>query len=1138
MIAYTFVKGSGSLHAYNFSAATARQPYAAPWSADLRAAETKGNTPVVEVQAARFGELLFIRSQNVPEIRRGIMYTQYLHPVPETAGATPGHAAEALAAQADRLLFYPDFLTTEAFLRLDDDLHVQQKLLPETYFVPQPLPDAAPPPCDDALLDALLAQLWKNCDARLRGETLPPFCVQVCAPEQAQDTLPLGLLFLAKTVMPHLPLSVRAILSVTVGAGWQLVNRYPGTACCIAQMHATDRQAAYEVPTGRFVTTLSTAELELGHALRTGQNLQYYRHMESILGVSSPCADYTFAVQLTALCRNLTMERLEADRLLICIRLWQELDGRLEHTYPALADRSLRRRLLAPVERDVVRHWLTLNATALNQQPIPKVVLAWMADRAQTLPRNPEPDLPSADGYARCLTLPLPVEGGAPLPVEALLANPDIPAADANPAVLAQALQRYLSELLKIRAIPAEVLQGCRRWLLKLDDAAAAALRTGAVMEHLNRRSREQCGLAEIVGLSEAFGLDSRNMTSMLRVRLNELLYRGQTVDAEVNSLFQSVQTMGGNAEPDGGTGTDTPQTVLLSTLDGWFADVSVTQDANWMLYLRLCKRLNHWNPAAAETVMAHLQAFHTAPPLTGDWLKTLLTLLRQLPDQTRAAELIWTYGGALPADAKGDPDTESKTALQEICKAFPSLSTRRAEGGLWLAYQNQQLMSRLDGLINQIQSRGLPLLQSISTDWAKQPEAAIAGWDALPGRLGVERLQRLALDAYQSIPRVQEGLLEATQARLALLDRSDWLTETLRPHIVKDAWNDAATLWQAAAQRQEMASLEALLEANKARMGNPPADSQAKALYPAMQGYRQAGAALLALLNREPDSIAQAWRTLGLLRQTGHAAEVAQRLRERSVRWTQPAAVPSGVTEGREAAEYGGLGGLQPAIATERLPQAPEIQRPESTFPEGADMPNTETVERFAPYGGGGATTASRGTVESMAPEWVVRFEEDALPDNVVTYPSCPLLQCMDTTPEPFRFWAVCLLYAEDDPACVAWARALPLVEPALAAVRLNRLKPWSPKGQPALRTLWYCLRLWDNAALGNNASQQNPAEAPPLLYLVEQCPRLTAAVRRTRAQRKHLPGFAGGDGTPDLAAARALLGSSAADWLFTQTY
>lgn len=159
MIAYTFVKGSGSLHAYNFSAATARQPYAAPWSADLRAAETQGNTPVVEVQAARFGELLFIRSQNVPEIGRGIMYTQYLHPVPEAAEALPGNTAGALASQADRLLFYPGFLTTEAFLSLDDDLRVQQKLLPEVRFEPPALPDAPPPPCDDRLLEALLAHL-------------------------------------------------------------------------------------------------------------------------------------------------------------------------------------------------------------------------------------------------------------------------------------------------------------------------------------------------------------------------------------------------------------------------------------------------------------------------------------------------------------------------------------------------------------------------------------------------------------------------------------------------------------------------------------------------------------------------------------------------------------------------------------------------------------------------------------------------------------------------------------------------------------------------------------------------------------------------------------------------------------------
>ena len=57
------------------------------------------------------------------------------------AEAGPGDAAQVLASQADRLLFYPDFLTTEAFLRLDDDLHVQQKILPETHFTPPPLPE-------------------------------------------------------------------------------------------------------------------------------------------------------------------------------------------------------------------------------------------------------------------------------------------------------------------------------------------------------------------------------------------------------------------------------------------------------------------------------------------------------------------------------------------------------------------------------------------------------------------------------------------------------------------------------------------------------------------------------------------------------------------------------------------------------------------------------------------------------------------------------------------------------------------------------------------------------------------------------------------------------------------------------------
>lgn len=1133
MIAYTYVKGSGLLHAYNFSAATARQPYAAPWSADLREAETQGNTPVVEVQASRFGELLFIRSQNVPDFKRGIMYTQYLHPVPEEAEVASGNAAGALAAHADKLLFYAGFLTTEAFLRLDDDPRVQQKLLPEVRFVPPALPDAPPPPCDDRLLEALLAHLWKNCDARLRGETPPPFCVQVCAPEQAQETLPLGLLFLAKTVLPYLPLSVRAILSVTVGARWQLVSRYPGTACCIAQMNGTDPQAAYEVPTGRFLSNLTAAELELGHALREGQNLRYLRHMEAILGVSQPCADYALAVQLTALCRNLSMERLEADRLMTCIRLWRELDGRLERAYPALADRTLRRRLLAPAEQDAVRLWLTLNATAPEMPTLPTDVLRWMANRALTLPRDPLPGLPTSDMYARCLTLPLPTEGGAFLPAEALLADPDLPLDDANPTLLAQTLQRYLSQTPENRILPLNALRGCQRWLSRLDGATAASLRAGPMIGHLNRRSCEKCGLAEIMALSDAFGLDSRNMTPLLRARLNELLYREPIVDADVDALFQSVQTMRGKTEPEGARGADDPQTVLLGTLDSWFADAGAKQEANWKLYLRLCDRFGHWSPAAAETVMAHLQAFHTAPPLAGNWLKTLLTLLRKLPDQAAATALIRAYGGALPADAQGNPAREAEAALQEICKAFPLLRTQPADGGLWLAYQNQLLMNQFSRLTDQVSVYGLPFLRALAEGWEKQTDEVLVPWNALPARLGAERLQELVRKAYQNAPVRQSSPMDTTRDRLALLDRADWLSETLRPSIVQDAWMAVTQLWQAAEQRQTMAALEALLAENRERLGRPPTGSQAEALYPALQGYRQAGAALLALLNREPESIAQALCTLDKLRQSGFAAEVAKRLRERNVRWTQSGIGAPGAAEQR-ACPYCDEGiDAQPPAARGDQSQGRSEQIPDGSVTEETAWAAADATGRRALHAEKAAAKSPQGTAADEA-RWVVCFSEETMPAEDTEDQPEPMLQWLKRTPDPYRFWAACLLYAEDAPACVAWALALPLAEPVLATIRLNRVKPWRASGQPALRTLWYCLRLWDNAAEGKTNPMREDAASPPLTYLVEQCPRLTAAVRRARARRKYLPGLSGADGKADRAAARALLGASATDWLF----
>ncbi|NLI20490.1 MAG: hypothetical protein GX418_02920 [Clostridiales bacterium] len=833
MLVYTLLKGRGKLHAYNFSASTATLPYAAPWAADIRATDTRGNRPVVELQASDFGKLILIQSQYVKDYGRDFGITQYVHAVPEAgdlarvaappgepdpggAGGKPAGETEAMAWMAPNLLFYKGFLTPGAFLELDNRQDVLTRMLAEERVALPAVPDGAPPACEDGMLGELLCELWKNCYFRLRGGvSFTPVRVTVCPAQQAERTLEWGLLFLAKTALPRLPRSVWAILSVTVGAQWEQVVSYKGTACCIAQPSEAEG-FGFDLPSGRFGSRLGQEEKTLAHALATGEEMPYYREMERQLGVCPLCADYRIALYLTSLHRYLHLAGRTAEDLDNCATLWQELRKIILRDYASAVDAQACRRLLLPVETDILQR----QAEQSRERPIPSDIYWALADSAFSVRGElaAEPKLLEGmlEAYAHGLALP-PVFSDAPKRpyLEFLRSQRCTDGIRTDPDLFVRSLQAYLNAYGLVDELDAKAPKAILSRIRQLPDPAG--VRNSLIAPCVLTLARGGAPQRVVNEVYDLFQLNSPQIRAETERRYLEALADGPLTSEQLNDTLAFFKKLG-----------DLERTIrLLDALDERFAAAMPTR-AEWTNYLMLCLRYQHVGQTPVRNAFAYLQRTRNGDALPQAEFDTLTKFCLAAGDPVMVEDAIWRYYAAVTENT-GQGEEECRQ-MTDLSAHFPGLFRRRPDATAWKgcidAKIRADLNRELDGL------RTWDALTDFPHRWAGISATAYAeegAWTNLPLLFGAEPLRRAVEEACRRVLQSEEPL-----PLPGALDRARWLTEAddwyglaLRSPVLQAIRPKAREYWDTARTTEQTHSLRLLMRTvgrlSAATGGNSP---------------------------------------------------------------------------------------------------------------------------------------------------------------------------------------------------------------------------------------------------------------------------------------------------------------------------
>ena len=791
MIGYTFVKGRGIIHAYGFTASTEALPYAAPWSSGARAADTRGNQPVVELQAAQFGELIMIFSQIVRNMGRDFGYTQYIHPVLEEADQITDEPAKAMTAIAPHLVFFNDYLTTEEFLKLDDDANVSHRKLEPLSFTVPTLPEMMSPECDKQLLSELLADVWKACDARINGsKDVAPVRITVCDEQNAEHTLELGRLFVAKTLIPNLPAPVADILSVTIGAEWSNVNNYTGTACCVAQHRQQESAVGYNVFSGQYANHLSQEDQLLGMALITGKHLNYYQNMLNLMGVCPLCADYQVAQMLVVLHKYLSMENRVMEDLDDCSRLWQYLSRDILARYPMAVDDRLCRQILLPIETDI----LLLQANLSRDNAISHEVYSDLVRNAFSMRRSLDDgkvDLAQLrEAYASVMALPPRFEGisGRPFVVfigdsrRATLLLRDVP-------LFMRALDRHLATYDVKTEADADTLTAIQARLSDLEKQDADTLRQQILKPYVMECIKAGQNQQTIVKLCQSFGLDFANFRDAVLERAEIAIADPKTSDDELISYFRFAELAGDTAM----------HTDMIRALDAGFE----RHAANWddvERYMGLCRQLHHMDETALHLIWAYMTQHLNRAPLSEERFAALVEFCREADLPKLVEQEAWKYFATIELSPRTSPDISAQ--MTQMATAFPGiLGNLSEESDPWNYFRSEKTTDGMKIAFDKVQQWN-DLAITLPKEWKQlagltylPPEA----WGQLPQLIGPEKLDEMARTAYQHVMGSFDPQLKDLENQLNyVMGERDWLRTALAEPVCTEILHRQKELWKA----------------------------------------------------------------------------------------------------------------------------------------------------------------------------------------------------------------------------------------------------------------------------------------------------------------------------------------------------
>jgi hypothetical protein len=801
MIAYTNIKGRGKTHGFGFSAATARLPYGAAWTNQPRDKDTLGNTPVLEVQANTFGEMLLIRSQVVKLAVRPFGVTQYVHPLPteeELADDTP---AAFFARHLGNLLFYSGFYPAEQFPELDDDPSAIHKVLaPEPFTLPA-IPADEPIVCEDRLLGPLLAELWKNCDARIRRERISnPMRICVCDSAHAADTLEVGRLFMAKTVIPKLPPAVRNILSVTIGARGDMTGAYENTACCVAQFETDRIGTGYDLVNRNLFANLQPGEATFGMALLKGEHMEYYRHLERVAGISTLSADFQVALSLFAMRQFLGSPSRFADQPARCFELWKSLEKDIAKRYEACSAPAQLREILYPVERDIV----LLQAAAGADATLGKSDYAELAQKAFTL----ADDLPANQSelwepYARCLALPRQAENTGKPCFDALLhmTRLDLRAAS-SAAMFVTALQIYMAASPAGVPLATETLVQVEQKMRTMGEANLLRQKE-ALQACIDTCCRNRQPQRVINRLCEAFALEPAFMDSKVQDRLRWDLESSQQFALTLHEYFDYPSA---RTDPE-------LRAAMLMLLDKRFEAVALTPEA-WRGYVDLCTAIGHTAVTAQLNAWLGLKRIRAEQIMTDAEMDTLLAFCRLGGNEAAMGEAAFHHYDA--RSGLYTADGAMRNQMQRWAEQYPALlAPDRPSSIAWDTLRAQTLEEALAAATACSQSwAALLLLPKAWRQALKAPLADDALWRRLPELAGEEAVTRTVAETCERVLAADTlSLTDAAQLLARVKDPADWFTKALRTPVLAHVGNALDDLWLTLGNEADVLALARLIE-------------------------------------------------------------------------------------------------------------------------------------------------------------------------------------------------------------------------------------------------------------------------------------------------------------------------------------
>lgn len=799
MIAYTNIRGRGQIHGYDFIAATLRLPYGAAWTNQLRDHETIDNKPVLELQANVYGEMLLIRSQTVLGEGRPYSVTQYVHPVPAEEELAGKPLAAYMAEHVDALLFYDSFYPPEAFPALDNNPRSARVVLePQPIALPT-IPAQEPVTCEDRLLAPLLAELWKNCDLRIRHEkNLSPIRICVCDSAHAADTLEAGCLLMAKTVIPRLPPAVRNILSVTIGAKWDMVNAYENTACCIAQFEGDHIGVGYDLVNRVAIPHLQHSEAMLGAAILHDEHMAYYHHMEAMVPASPLCADFQIALLLFVMRQFLANPARFREQPSLCFDLWKNLEDDIRNRFDEGRDVRLLRALLYPVERDIVTRLAELGTGgALN-----RAEHAMLTGKAFTLQEMlPEHAGELLSAYARCLALPKQAEN----PSEACfvwlvqLAKADL-RAPLNAALFVAALLEYLMAFAFTVTLDDLLIDRLERQFATLGSENLTVLKPKLI------ECITQCSLSgqpqRIANrMSAMFALGPEDMDAQVINRFQATLACCTVFDPSLKEFFDSR-----SASTNAGV-----RQKMLTLLDQRFDAMRLTPEA-WLSYLALCRLITYGGETPLSKAWEGLERIHPAQSMTDAEADALLDFCRASGGEAFAREAAFKH-----YDRRADLFDDSaamRAQTRRWANLYPALlAPERVPSPVWDAVRSAVLAEALHAAL--AQATGWPALRTLRQAWLralKPPLAADAVWQRLPELLDTDTVDQALAEACARVLAAEAPTLAAAEEQLAFVARAaDWYAKALQKPVLAHLAGSMEALWKAATGRADVERLLAL---------------------------------------------------------------------------------------------------------------------------------------------------------------------------------------------------------------------------------------------------------------------------------------------------------------------------------------